>query len=50
MFYDLCINYENPNSLNLELYQDISELITSAICGKKYSYINIFKQFKFIFR
>ena len=33
MFYDLSLNYDNFNSTNREQYQDLAELVTSAICG-----------------
>ena len=32
MYYDLCLNYENPNK-NIDKYSEFCELITSAICG-----------------
>lgn len=34
MYYDLCLNYDNPNNKNIEQYREFCELVTSAICGK----------------
>jgi RNase P/RNase MRP subunit p30 len=32
MFYDLCLNYENPNNSSIEKYREFCELLTSAVC------------------
>jgi hypothetical protein len=34
MYYDLCLNYENPGNKNIDIFKDFCELLTSAICGK----------------
>lgn len=34
MFYDLCINYDNPNNTSIDKYREFCELLTSAICDQ----------------
>lgn len=45
MYYDLCLNYENPGNIQIEKYQEFCELLTSAICdGYSLFAINITKK------
>jgi ribonuclease P/MRP protein subunit RPP1 len=45
MYYDLCLNYDNPNNLNIDQYRDFCEIVVSAICDNyKLFAINVFKK------